>query len=135
MDGIFGVGLAEMLIVGLALFIIGGPKNTAKWARDLGRMVRKVRETWSEIMAEMENELGPEGKEFMEVTRELSKGANDLRKFGSPQRRLLDQTMRVVDEATDIESVEKTPTSSSSNGNSAAQDSRYRAWLPPDSNT
>ena len=33
MDGIFGVGLAEMLIIGLALFVIGGPENTAKWAR------------------------------------------------------------------------------------------------------
>ena len=44
MDGIFGVGLAEMLIIGLALFVVGGPKNTAKWAREMGKMVRQVRQ-------------------------------------------------------------------------------------------
>ena len=43
MDGIFGVGLAEMLIIGLVLFIIGGPENSAKWARELGRFVRLAR--------------------------------------------------------------------------------------------
>ena len=45
MDGIFGIGVAEMLIIALALFVIGGPENTAKWARRR-RVMRQVREAW-----------------------------------------------------------------------------------------
>jgi Sec-independent protein translocase protein TatA len=134
MDGIFGVGLAEILIVGLALFVIGGPENTAKWAREMGRWVRKARMAWAEMMAEMERELGPEGKELMDVTRELGKGAREVRNM-SPTRRMMNETMRMVETAVDLEAGEEPkpnrPSSSepktSTNGKKA-----YNAWLPPD---
>lgn len=102
MDGIFGVGLPEMLIIALALFIVGGPKNTAKWARELGVYARKAREAWSKVMTEMETELGPEGKEVMDVARELSKGVNDVRTM-NPARRTMSETLRLVGDLADPE--------------------------------
>jgi len=153
MDGIFGVGLAEMLIIALALFIIGGPENTAKWARELGKMVYKGRKMWSDVMAQMEQELGPEGKELMDVTRELGQGARDLRQM-SPTKRVLGETMRMVESSVDVkESGSVKPRSgtselasdaepeaaagASNNGQNSDQsngqneEKKYRAWLPP----
>lgn len=102
MDGIFGVGLSEMLIIALALFIIGGPKNTAKWARELGVWVRKARQAWSQVIAEMETELGPEGKEVLDVARELGKGVNEMRGM-NPTRRAMNETVRMVTDMTSLE--------------------------------
>jgi Sec-independent protein translocase protein TatA len=142
MDGIFGVGLAEMLIIGLALFVVGGPKNTAKWARELGKMVRQVRQAWADVMADLENELGPEGKELMDAARELGQGTREVTSMGRPTR-LLGDTMRMVESSLDVEAnVNKSATpaikapipapapesSPSANGNGK----KYTAWLPPD---
>lgn len=160
MDGIFGVGVAEVIIVVLAMFVIGGPENTAKWAREAGRWVRKARQAWGQMVAEMENELGPEGKELMDVTRELGKGARDMRNMSST-RRLMGETMRMVEDSVKVSGDQPAPadvanaipavsSNGSSNGtapanaaangtgsseDSSAQDSdsKYRAWLPPDS--
>ena len=137
MDGIFGVGLAEILIVGLALFVIGGPENTAKWAREMGRWARKARMAWADMMAEMERELGPEGKELMDVTRELGKGAREVRNM-SPTRRMMSETMRMVETAVDLEAGEKSQPGRPSNSEPATSPNgkkAYNAWLPPDEKT
>ena len=84
MDGIFGIGLPEMFVILLVIFIVGGPKNSAKWARDAGRMVRKARTMWQTIMSEVENELGPDGKELVEATRELGDSLREIKGVASP---------------------------------------------------
>jgi Sec-independent protein translocase protein TatA len=142
MDGIFGVGLAEMLIVGLALFIIGGPKNTAKWARELGRYVRMARDMWHQVLADMENELGPEGKELMDAARELGQGARDVTRM-NPTRQLMGETLRMVDApkdtppalpATAPAATDAAAAAPSGNGSGTpSDDARYQAWTPPDS--
>lgn len=140
MDGIFGVGVIEVLIVLLGIFVIGGPENTAKWAREAGVQVRKLREAWAKMMAEVEKELGPEGKEIMDVTRELSQSAREVRKMGTPQKRLLGETLRMVEHSVDMK--EETNGSGSQNKSAAAKPpganksdgaQKYAAWLPPDS--
>ncbi len=144
MDGIFGVGLAEMLIIGLALFVIGGPKNTAKWAREMGKMVRQVRQAWAQVMADLETELGPEGKELMDAARELGKGTREVASMGRPTR-LIGETMRMVESSLDVEAnvdkpiaaadqppkAQPSPDSASpTNGHNNGK--KYTAWLPPD---
>ncbi|NLX09102.1 MAG: hypothetical protein GXY36_05565 [Chloroflexi bacterium] len=137
MDGIFGVGLAEMVIIALALFIIGGPENTTKWARELGRQVRKLRQAWEQMVAEMEQELGPDGKEILDATRELSQSTRELRSIASPKR-LMSDAARMVDSTLNeaqnpkIEPPEAAPAAEqpgSSNSNGTEQ--KYQAWLPP----
>ena len=135
MDGIFGVGLAEILIVGLALFVVGGPKNSAKWARELGRMVRQVRLAWERMLADMEGELGPEGKELMDAARELGQGAREVASM-TPTKRLMSETMRMVESSTDSSS--STPAGSTVEpakpveSGEAPTDPKYQAWLPPE---
>jgi Sec-independent protein translocase protein TatA len=142
MDGIFGVGLPEMLIIALVLFVVGGPKNSAKWARELGRMVRQVRLAWAEMMADLEKEMGPEGKELMDAARELGQGAREVTSMGRPSR-LIGDTMRMVESATDInadepkpaDSAEKPPVAAPAQADTAPSTNgkKYTAWLPPES--
>jgi Sec-independent protein translocase protein TatA len=146
MDGIFGIGLAEMLIIALVLFLIGGPANTAKWARDLGRFVGKARQMWVETLAGLEREIGPEGKEIMDAARELGQGARDAARM-NPTRQLIGETMRMVEEAADTRE-ERSPAAARPPAPGAAASPspvaeaerpapaddapRYPAWLPPD---
>jgi Sec-independent protein translocase protein TatA len=139
MDGIFGVGVGELLIVMLVLFVVGGPKNTAKWARELGSLVRQVRQAWAQVMADMEKELGPEGKELMDTARELGQGVRDVA-TASPAKQLMSETMRMVessaktpDDATTPDMNKPTTAAGSGNGNGPSEgDAKYRAWLPPE---
>jgi Sec-independent protein translocase protein TatA len=134
-DGIFGVGVAEVLIIGLVLFVIGGPENTAKWARQLGRTVRQVRQAWSKMITEFEQDLGPEGKELLDLTRELNQNVSELRNPVGP-RRLLSEASRAVESAV-AEVEEDMPSKQSaeiqSNGEEPEPDAKkYQAWLPPE---
>jgi len=139
MDGILGVGVGELLIVMLVLFVVGGPKNTAKWAHELGRLVRQVRLAWAQVIADMEKELGPEGKELIDTARELGQGARDIA-TASPARQLMSETMRLVESsvntlddaaAPDKNAPALTPGSGNGNG-SSGESAKYRAWLPPE---
>lgn len=140
MDGIFGIGLAEMLIIALALFVVGGPQNTAKWARELGKLVRQLRQTWSEMMADIETELGPEGKELMDAARELGKGAREVSSMARPTR-LVGDTLRMVGTALDVDTAESKPGAETAQtavqpAGQTPEDNpngkKYTAWLPPE---
>jgi Sec-independent protein translocase protein TatA len=126
MDGIFGIGVPEMMIILLVLFIVGGPKNSAKWAREAGRMVRKARNMWQTVMAEVESELGPDGKELVDATRELGDSLREIKGVTNP-------TSMMMNSAKPRPTPRK-PKSTSNNGNdSASTENEYPAWLPPDS--
>ncbi len=146
MDGIFGVGIAEMLIIALALFVIGGPENTAKWARQAGRIVRQLREMWADFTKDLEKELGPEGKELMDATREFGQGAADLCRSTSPRRLLAESTKAMEamarDEisptraetpsaAKDTPSADAPAATARSEAPAAEDTNKYRAWQPP----
>ncbi len=121
MDGIFGVGLAEMLIIGLVLFIIGGPENTARWARELGRFVRRAREEWAKVVRELEGELGQEGREAFDALRELGQEVREVRQL--PQ-----QVMR---EAILPPAPSSQPEETQDAPEQAENPPVYPAWLPP----
>lgn len=131
MDGIFGIGLPEMMIIALVLFIIGGPENTRKWAREAGRMLRKLRRAWAQMMSEVERELGPDGKELMDATRELSRSAYEFKHITSP-RALMSETTRFVDSALRDIDAPATPASATGDDLPSPGNTQYRAWLPPD---
>ncbi len=111
MDGIFGVGLAEMLLIALTILVVGGPRNAAKWARDLGRMLASLRRLWQQMMGELERELGEDGKELIQATRELQHNVNQLRNAAHPTT-LARQMNKMVQETTAPlqESLDKTHT-------------------------
>ena len=98
MDGIFGVGIAELIIIILVILIIGGPQNAVKWSRDLGRMLRKLRDFIQQTMAQLENEVGDDGRELLKASRELGQNFNDVRRAASPQH-LIGQATKLVDDS------------------------------------
>ncbi len=128
MDGIFGIGIPELLIIFLLLFVVGGPANTAKWARELGKQMRKLRQVWAQMMAELENELGPEGKEIIDATRELSQSAYEMRKMNAP-RKLMEETVRMIEQPVipkappKLDPIEKGETEE-------PEATKYQAWVP-----
>lgn len=52
-----GVGFQEMLLVGLLLLVLFGPKRLAEMARDLGSFVSKARHTVDEFKADLASEV------------------------------------------------------------------------------
>jgi Sec-independent protein translocase protein TatA len=132
MDGIFGVGLPEMLIIVLVIFVVGGPGNTAKWAREAGRTVRKLRKAWEEMMSDVEKELGPEGKELMDVSRELGRGAYEVRTMSSPARLMSETTRMVESSLADLDNDTPVRPEEPQAGAAQPQEEKYPAWLPQD---
>jgi Sec-independent protein translocase protein TatA len=123
MDGIFGIGVPEMIIILLVIFIVGGPKNSAKWAREAGRTVRKLRTMWQTIMAEVENELGPEGKELVDATRELGDSLREIKGATNPTSYLRNTPSKPP----------RITAKTSDNGSTEPDENQYPAWTPPDS--
>jgi len=53
---VFGVGFQEMMLVGLLLLVLFGPKRLAEMARDLGSFANKAQRTVNELKAELVSE-------------------------------------------------------------------------------
>ena len=53
----FGVGFQEMLLVGLLLLVLFGPKRLPQMARDLSSFVSKARHTVDEFKADLASEV------------------------------------------------------------------------------
>jgi Sec-independent protein translocase protein TatA len=135
MDGILGIGFAEMLIIALVLFVVGGPANTVKWARELGRTVRKARTLWQQMMAELEKDL-PGTQEAVNTLTELGQSVREI--TAAPQH-MLNDTLRIAELPT---SSPEDPSSSAKSATPAvhpapkaetsANGKRYAAWMPPE---
>lgn len=134
MEGILGVGIPEIIIVLLALFIVGGPQNMRKWAYQVGRGMRQLRQAWVEMMRQMEKEMGPEGKEVMEqmmtTAEEVGQGLRELRSI-SPTRNIVGGAARLVS-PTEAPAKPDPQTPPSEPVSSADEAKKYPAWLPPD---
>ena len=56
----FGIGLPELAVIAFVAVIVFGPDKLPEFARQAGRMVRKVRDFANEARDELREELGPE---------------------------------------------------------------------------
>ena len=59
----FGIGMQEMVIVGLLFLVIFGPKKLPDMARDIGRFVNEARRSVEEFKEDLVYE-GEDGKEL-----------------------------------------------------------------------
>jgi TatA/E family protein of Tat protein translocase len=59
---VFGIGMQEMVIVGLLFLVIFGPKKLPAMARDVGRFVNEARRSIEEFKGDLVSE-GEDGKE------------------------------------------------------------------------
>jgi Tat protein translocase TatB subunit len=53
---VFGIGMQEMVIVGLLFLVIFGPKNLPGMARDIGRFVSDARRSVEEFKEDLVSE-------------------------------------------------------------------------------
>lgn len=57
MDGIFGIGGGELIVILFLAGIVLGPERLARAAREIGRFVRNVRSYFSALSSELRAEL------------------------------------------------------------------------------
>ena len=62
----FGIGMQEMVIIGLIVLVIFGPKKLPSMARDVGRFVSDARRSVEEFKEDLvsENSEGEDGQEL-----------------------------------------------------------------------
>ena len=72
MDGIFGIGGSELVVILLLAAIILGPERLARSAREVGKFVKNVKSYFSTLSGELQAEL--------DVLDELQKVKKDLTK-------------------------------------------------------
>ncbi len=56
----FGIGLPELLVIGIIAVLVFGPDRLPEFARQAGRFVRQVRQFSQAARDDLRNELGPE---------------------------------------------------------------------------
>jgi sec-independent protein translocase protein TatB len=56
----FGVGLPELAVIAFVAVLVFGPDKLPEFARQAGRMARKVREFANDARDELREELGPD---------------------------------------------------------------------------
>jgi sec-independent protein translocase protein TatB len=72
MDGIFGIGGGELVVVILLAAIVLGPERLARVAREIGKFVKNVKAYFATLSGELKAEL--------DVLDELQKVKKDLMK-------------------------------------------------------
>lgn len=70
MDGIFGIGGNELLVILVLAAVVLGPERIARLARDLGRFVRNVKSYFAALSGELKSEL--------DILDEMEKLKNDI---------------------------------------------------------
>ena len=149
---ILGVGISEIVVIVLVILIIGGPRNAVKWSRELGRMIRQGRRLVQQMMQELEKDLGPDGKEIMDATRNLTQGVKDVRGAANPAKivgqaknliestveetkAVLEEPLRETEAALKEAQSTVKPAKTEANGsknNEEATNGKYSDWLPKD---
>ncbi len=56
----FGVGLPELAVIAFVAILVFGPEKLPDFARQAGRMARRLREFANDARDELREELGPE---------------------------------------------------------------------------
>ena len=68
----FGIGMQEMVIIGLIVLVIFGPKNLPGMARDVGRFVSDARRS----VEEFKEDLVSEGEDSQELRKSRDQEAS-----------------------------------------------------------
>jgi len=73
-NSFFGIGTGElMVIIAIAILVIG-PKRLLEIAQTLGRLTRRGRQIWNEVMKTIQAEL----QETKEAVEQVAEGSSDL---------------------------------------------------------
>ena len=79
MQGIFGVGPLEVLVVLVLVLLVFGPERLPELTRNLGNAIRRLKETYVAFVTEFRDELTPIANELDAVTRDLRRDLAEIR--------------------------------------------------------
>jgi len=77
----FDIGFGELLLIAVVALVVLGPERLPKAARTLGTLMRRVRDGWDSVRAEVEREIEAE-----EMKRKLKEAQDYMRQAGQDMR-------------------------------------------------
>jgi len=86
----FDIGFGELMMIAVIALVVLGPERLPKAARTLGTLLRRVREGWESVRAEVEREIEAE---------ELKQKLKEARDFMQQSGREVEDSMREVGES------------------------------------
>jgi Sec-independent protein translocase protein TatA len=73
-NGFFNIGTGELMIIIVIAILVIGPKRMLELGQAVGRLTRRGREIWSEVMKTIQAEL----QDTKEAVEEITAGGSDL---------------------------------------------------------
>jgi Sec-independent protein translocase protein TatA len=73
-NGFFNIGTGELMIIIVIAILVIGPKRMLELGQALGRLTRRGREIWSEVLKTIQTEL----QDTQEAVEEIAAGGSDL---------------------------------------------------------
>jgi len=83
----FDIGFGELMMIAVIALVVLGPERLPKAARTLGTLLRRVREGWESVRAEVEREIEAE---------ELKQKLKEARDFMQQSGREVEESVREV---------------------------------------
>lgn len=77
MDGFFGIGVWEMLVIAVIALVVLGPKQMIVMSRKAGEYLRQFRELWTQLSAAWQKEIN--AMDSTDVVTEVSKEIQGLK--------------------------------------------------------
>ncbi len=78
MNGFFGIGIPEMLVVGVLALIFIGPEKLPGVIAQVMKTIRELRDYATDVQRELADELAPLREDFEGLTREVNEFAQDV---------------------------------------------------------
>lgn len=74
MNGFFNIGTGELMVIIVIAILVIGPKRMLELGQSVGRLTRRGREIWNEVMKTIQAEL----QDTKEAVEEITTGGSDL---------------------------------------------------------
>ena len=75
----FGIGLQELVVIGLLVLVVFGPTKAASMARDLGRFVNEARGSGDEFKSELISEEVKEARRTVDEFKSEFKSSEEVK--------------------------------------------------------
>jgi sec-independent protein translocase protein TatB len=98
---VFDVGFSELMLIAVVALLVLGPERLPGAARTVGALLRKARQSFESVKAEVEREVRSD--ELKRALKDLPKPTETLRSLTEPlqqQASEIKDTIKTIDDAT-----------------------------------
>jgi sec-independent protein translocase protein TatB len=90
---VFDIGFSEVILIGVVALLVLGPERLPKAARTVGALLRKARQSFDAVKAEVEREVAAE--ELKRTMQDVPQPSETLRAISEP----LEQSARELNDS------------------------------------